>query len=83
MHTLTIHQSLHSLAAHKAVFTRAWLALLPQLSLYSLERTKAYSLRVLNVLHRGVIPHLTRPILIMDWVSSSVDHGMSLFRVHV
>ncbi|KAH9901675.1 ribosome biogenesis protein Noc4 [Cubamyces lactineus] len=75
VHTLTIHQSLHSLAAHKAVFTRAWLALLPQLSLYSLERTKAYSLRVLNVLHRGVIPHLTRPILIMDWVSSSVDHG--------
>ncbi|KAI0332054.1 CBF-domain-containing protein [Cubamyces sp. BRFM 1775] len=75
VHTLTIHQSLHSLAAHKAVFTRAWLALLPQLSLGSLERTKAYSLRVLNVLHRGVIPHLTRPILIMDWVSSSVDHG--------
>ncbi|KAJ8473364.1 hypothetical protein ONZ51_g7916 [Trametes cubensis] len=75
VHTLTIHQSLHSLAAHKAVFTRAWLALLPQLSLGSLDRTKAYSLRVLNVLHRGVIPHLTRPILIMDWVSSSVDHG--------
>ncbi|KAI9056634.1 ribosome biogenesis protein Noc4 [Trametes sanguinea] len=75
VHTLTIHQSLHSLAAHKAVFTRAWLALLPQLSRGSLEQTKAYSLRVLNVLHRGVIPHLTRPILIMDWVSSSVDHG--------
>ncbi|CDO68995.1 hypothetical protein BN946_scf184834.g2 [Trametes cinnabarina] len=75
VHTLTIHQSLHSLAAHKAVFTRAWLSLLPQLSRGSLEQTKAYSLRVLNVLHRGVIPHLTRPILIMDWVSSSVDHG--------
>ncbi|RPD65784.1 CBF-domain-containing protein [Lentinus tigrinus ALCF2SS1-7] len=75
VHTLTIHQSLHSLAAHRAVFTRAWLALLPQLSLGSSESTKAYSLRVLNVLHRGVIPHLTRPILIMDWVSSSVDLG--------
>ncbi|KAI0713329.1 ribosome biogenesis protein Noc4 [Earliella scabrosa] len=75
VHTLTIHQSLHSLAAHRAVFTRAWLALLPQLSLGSTEATKAYSLRVLNVLHRGVIPHLTRPILIMDWVSASVDHG--------
>ncbi|KAI0362811.1 ribosome biogenesis protein Noc4 [Trametes cingulata] len=75
VHTLTIHQSLHSLAAHKAVFTRAWLTLLPRLSLGSIEETKAYSLRVLNVLHRGVIPHLTRPILIMDWVSSSVDHG--------
>ncbi|KAI0781283.1 CBF-domain-containing protein [Trametes elegans] len=75
VHTLTIHQSLHSLAAHKAVFTRAWLALLPQLSRGPTETTKAHSLRVLNVLHRGVIPHLTRPILIMDWVSSSVDHG--------
>ncbi|KAI0637313.1 ribosome biogenesis protein Noc4 [Trametes polyzona] len=75
VHTLTIHQSLHSLAAHKAVFTRAWLALLPLLSRGSVEETKARSLRVLNVLHRGVIPHLTRPILIMDWVSSSVDHG--------
>ncbi|KAI0710433.1 CBF-domain-containing protein [Cerioporus squamosus] len=75
VHTLTIHQSLHSLAAHRAVFTRAWLALLPQLSQGSTESTKAHSLRVLNVLHRGVIPHLTRPILIMDWVSSSVDHG--------
>ncbi|KAI0822685.1 ribosome biogenesis protein Noc4 [Trametes gibbosa] len=75
VHTLTIHQSLHSLAAHKAVFTRAWLSLLPRLSSGSLEEVKARSLRVLNVLHRGVIPHLTRPILIMDWVSSSVDHG--------
>ncbi|KAL1947487.1 hypothetical protein VTO73DRAFT_13211 [Trametes versicolor] len=75
VHTLTVHQSLYSLAAHKAVFTRAWLALLPVLSSGSQEETRARSLRVLNVLHRGVIPHLTRPILIMDWVSSSVDHG--------
>ncbi|KAI0807034.1 CBF-domain-containing protein [Fomes fomentarius] len=75
VHTLTIHQSLHSLAAHRAVFTRAWLSLLPELSSGSLEATKLSSLRVLNVLHRGVIPHLTRPILIMDWVSASVDHG--------
>ena len=75
VHTLTIHQSLHSLSAHRAVFTKAWLALLPQLSLGSAESTRGHSLRVLNVLHRGIIPHLTRPILIMDWVSSSVDHG--------
>ncbi|KAM5535579.1 hypothetical protein V8D89_010746 [Ganoderma adspersum] len=75
MHTLTLHQSLHSLAAHRAVFTKAWLALLPRLSLASIQLTRAFSLRVLNVLHRGVVPHLTRPILIMDWVSSAVDHG--------
>ena len=29
LHTLTIRQSLHSLASHRAVFTRAWLTLLP------------------------------------------------------
>ncbi|KAF8636441.1 hypothetical protein AX14_010432 [Amanita brunnescens Koide BX004] len=29
LHTLTIHQSLHPLASHRAVFTRAWLTLLP------------------------------------------------------
>ncbi|KAH9857744.1 CBF/Mak21 family-domain-containing protein [Lenzites betulinus] len=75
VHTLTIHQSVHSLSAHRAVFTRAWLSLLPRLSAGSHEEVKARSLRVLNVLHRGVIPHLTRPILIMDWVSQSVDHG--------
>lgn len=83
VHTLTIHQSLHSLAAHRAVFTRTWLSLLPELSSGSLEATKVSSLRVLNVLHRGVIPHLTRPILIMDWVSASVDHGASLELVSV
>ncbi|OBZ78914.1 hypothetical protein A0H81_01297 [Grifola frondosa] len=75
LHTMTIHQSLHSLASHKAIFTRAWLGLLPQLSLDTGESNRALSLRVLNVLHRGVLPHLTRPILVMDWVSSAVDHG--------
>ncbi|KAI1790696.1 CBF-domain-containing protein [Ganoderma leucocontextum] len=75
VHTLTLHQSLHSLAAHRAVFTKVWLVLLPRLSLGPIASTRAFSLRVLNVLHRGVVPHLTRPILIMDWVSSAVDHG--------
>lgn len=31
--------------------------------------------RALVVLHHGVIPHLTRAVLIMDWVGSCVDHG--------
>nr|VWO99072.1 Uncharacterized protein [Ganoderma boninense] len=75
VYTLTLHQSLHSLAAHRAIFTKAWLELLPRLSRGSMESTRVFSLRVLNVLHRGVVPHLTRPILIMDWVSSAVDHG--------
>ncbi|KAI0704327.1 ribosome biogenesis protein Noc4 [Cytidiella melzeri] len=75
LHKLTLHQSLHSLSSHRAIFTRAWLALLPLLSAGSSETTKAFATRALNVMHRGVMPHLTRPVLVMDWVASCVDHG--------
>lgn len=74
LHRLTIHQSLHALASHRAVFTRAWLALLPRLSVTG--DGKALTMRVLNVMHRGVLPHLTRPVLVMDWVGASVDYGL-------
>ncbi|KAF8504436.1 ribosome biogenesis protein Noc4 [Russula emetica] len=74
LHQMTVHQSLHSLASHRAVFTRLWLRLLPRLS--DDERCgSALSLRVLNVLHRGVLPHLTRAIMVMDWVGTCVDYG--------
>ena len=73
LHRLTIHQSLHSPLSHRAVFTRAWLALLPQLTK---SPTKALVTRALNVMHRGVMPHLTRPVLVMDWVAGSVDAGL-------
>ncbi|KAG6836926.1 hypothetical protein H0H93_001088 [Arthromyces matolae] len=73
LHQLTIHQSLHALASHRAVFTRAWLALLPRISIVG--DGKALATRALNVLHRGVMPHLTRPVLIMDWIGTSVDYG--------
>ncbi|KAG6899085.1 hypothetical protein C0993_001032 [Termitomyces sp. T159_Od127] len=73
LHKLTIHQSLHALASHRAVFTRAWLALLPRLSVT--EDGKALTMRALNFMHRGVMPHLTRPVLVMDWVGASVDYG--------
>ena len=74
LHQMTIHQSLHSLASHRAVFTRLWLRLLPRLS--DNERSgSAVSLRVLNVLHRGVLPHLTRAVMVMDWVGGCVDYG--------
>ncbi|KAJ6619540.1 CBF/Mak21 family-domain-containing protein [Mycena sp. CBHHK59/15] len=76
LHKLTIHQSLHSLPSHRAVFTRAWLAFLAKLSaVRDVATSKSLSLRALNVMHRGVMPHLTRPVLIMDWVGSSVDFG--------
>lgn len=79
LHKLTIHQSLHSLASHRAVFTRAWLTLLPRLSFSSSDTdtttSKSLAMRALNVMHRGVMPHLTRPVLVMDWVGASVDFG--------
>ncbi|KAJ7714208.1 hypothetical protein B0H16DRAFT_1742790 [Mycena metata] len=76
LHKLTLHQSLHSLPSHRAVFTRTWLALLPKLSaVRDVATSKTLSQRALNVMHRGVMPHLTRPVLVMDWVGNSVDHG--------
>jgi U3 small nucleolar RNA-associated protein 19 len=72
LHKLSIHQSLHSLASHRTVFTRTWLTLLPRL-----QSSKELSARALNVMHRGVMPHLTRPVLVMDWVGACVDFGLS------
>jgi U3 small nucleolar RNA-associated protein 19 len=74
LHKMTIHQSLHSLASHRAVFTRAWLTLLPRLSGQS-DNFKALTTRALNIMHRGVLPHLTRPLLVMDWIGECVDLG--------
>ncbi|KAJ3506172.1 hypothetical protein NLJ89_g7014 [Agrocybe chaxingu] len=79
LHQMTIHQSLHALSSHRAVFTRAWLTLLPRLSVKGdVGKTKAYATRALNIMHRGVLPHLTRAILVMDWVGACVDLGGSV-----
>ncbi|TFY67399.1 hypothetical protein EVG20_g3953, partial [Dentipellis fragilis] len=75
LHQLTVHQSLHSLSSHRAVYTRLWLTLLPQLSDKSSNSNSALSMRALNFMHRGVMPHLTRAVMLMDWVSSCVDYG--------
>ena len=74
LHQLTIHQSLHSLPSHRAVFTRAWLTLLPRLS--AAGNIEKNTTRALNLMHRGVLPHLTRAILVMDWIGACVDMGM-------
>ena len=76
LHKLTVHQSLHSLPSHKAVFTRAWLSVLQRLSAAKDEEVRrSLAIRALNVMHRGVLPHLTRAILAMDWIAGCVDHG--------
>lgn len=74
-HQLTFHQSLHSLQAHRAVFTRTWLTFLPHLSSMSTSADRVLTTRALNIMHGGVLPHLTRPILVMDWISACVDVG--------
>lgn len=89
LHKLTVQQSLHSLPSHRAVFTRAWLALLPMLSEAGTrlkrregtnreegkEERRTLTVRALNIMHRGVMPHLTRAVLVMDWVAGCVDFG--------
>lgn len=76
LHKMTVQQSLHSLQSHKAVFSRAWMILLPRLPRSGdVEATKALATRVLNMMHGGVMPRLTRPVLIMDWIGSCVDYG--------
>jgi len=72
---LTFHQSLHSLQAHRAVFTKLWLGFLPCFSSLPTADSRALTIRVLNIVHSGVLPHLTRPILVMDWISACVDLG--------
>ncbi|KAF9227820.1 CBF-domain-containing protein [Gyrodon lividus] len=74
-HQLNFHQSLHSLQAHRAVFTRAWLNFLPHLSSVSTSANRTFTTRALNIMHRGVLPHLTRPMFVMDWISACVDFG--------
>jgi U3 small nucleolar RNA-associated protein 19 len=79
LHKMTIHQSLHSLSSHRAVFTRTWLTLLPSLSdPKNPEKSKTLAMRALNLMHRSVLPHLTRPILVMDWIGGCVDLGKAL-----
>ena len=86
LHTLPIHAQLHTPAAHRAVFTRAWLALLPLLTrggeVFSSGKADeddqeglTLVARALVVLHQNVLPYLTRAVLTMDWVGSCIDHG--------
>lgn len=83
LHKMTVHQSLHSLQSHKAVFSRAWMSLLPRLSRTGdVEATKALAARVLNIMHGAVMPRLTRPVLTMDWIGSCVDYGPFFLLSH-
>ena len=58
---------LNTHTSHRAVFTCAWLTLLPHLTVTSKEV-------VLRALKR-VLPRLTPAVLVMDWVRSCVNYG--------
>lgn len=62
-------RKLVDLAEHKKVFTKCWLEFL-KMSL----PTTIYK-QVLTGIHELVIPHLTTPVLIMDFLSASYDIG--------
>ncbi|KAG8738343.1 hypothetical protein FRC12_016795 [Ceratobasidium sp. 428] len=73
VHTLSTHQSLHSLASHRAQFSACWMALLPHIA-----SSRPLATRALGVLHRGVMPHMDKPVRLMDWVGGCVDFGGSI-----
>lgn len=65
-----IHEALRSVKAHRVQFTYSWLSLLRYI-----KNSPQLSSRVLAILHRAVMPHLTRPVLLMDWIVACVDFG--------
>ena len=76
VYRLSTHQSLHSLASHRAQFSACWMALLPHFSASTVLSTRA-----LNFLHRGVMPHLNKPLRLMDWIGGCVDHGRIILSI--
>jgi U3 small nucleolar RNA-associated protein 19 len=71
-----IHEALHSVKAHRVQFTYAWLSLLRYI-----KNSPQLSSRVLAILHRAIMPHLTRPVLLMDWIVACVDFGEDPFNI--
>lgn len=68
---------LKSLSAHKRVFQDCWLALL------SLPLDESEAKRVLVILHRQVLPHMTDPKRVMDWLVDSADAGALFLPPHL
>lgn len=58
-----------SLPAHRRAFQDAYLALL------ALPMSEAESKRVLSMLHRQVLPHMTDPRRLMDWLVDCIGQG--------
>lgn len=70
VYRLSTYQSLHSLSSHRVQFGQCWAALLPYLS-----SSSTLSMRTLQFMHHGVLPHINKPVRLMDWIASCVDFG--------
>lgn len=64
-----------TLQAHRKVFQECWLALL------GLPLDEGEAKRVLVILHRQVLPHMTDPKRTMDWLVDSTNSGTPSFCV--
>ncbi|CAG7849953.1 Uncharacterized protein C1604.06c [Serendipita indica DSM 11827] len=62
------HKALFYVQSHRAQFSAAWLALMQHIKT-SPERSN----RVLSILHRSIMPHLTQPLQLVDWIGACVD----------
>ncbi|CAG8582456.1 11461_t:CDS:10 [Paraglomus brasilianum] len=58
-----------TLAAHKRAFNDCWLALL------KLPMTEESYKKILLMMHKKVIPHMTQPTMLMDFLTQSYDAG--------
>lgn len=63
-----------TLQAHRRAFQDCWLALL------SLPLEESEAKRVLVILHRQVLPHMTDPKRTMDWLVDSTNSGACRFQ---
>jgi U3 small nucleolar RNA-associated protein 19 len=67
---LSTTRAVRSANSHRSQFTTCWFTILPHL-----RGSEAASVRVLDILQYGVMPYLTRPIQLLDWVSGCVEYG--------
>ena len=59
------------LAAHKRAFNDCWLTLL------KLPMTEESYKKILLMMHKKIIPHMTEPTMLMDFLTQSYDAGKS------
>ncbi|KAG8821763.1 hypothetical protein FRC17_009739 [Serendipita sp. 399] len=65
---LSTHRKLFYVQSHRSQFSAAWLALLQYI-----KSSPEHSNRVLSILHRSILPNLTQPLQLMDWISACIE----------